>query len=85
MTTKSHRLAPRFQEAVEARQGVAGSQSLQEAPGRPLHRAVRVKAKWQWRFQEVVAEGTIGCPLRKAVGREEPTQERGCICYRQQS
>lgn len=74
---QSQRLAPGSQKAAEARQCVAGSSPLHEVPGRPLHQAVKVKAKRLWVFRNVVAEGTIGCPLRKAVGteRSEPSRE----------
>jgi hypothetical protein len=46
----SQRLPPRFQrKALEARQYVAGSGSLQAAPDGVMWEAVRMKPKMQWK------------------------------------
>jgi hypothetical protein len=57
--TGSWMLPSRFQRKTgEARQCVAGSESLQADPKRVIHGAVRVKLKVHWRSQDARGPGT---------------------------
>lgn len=49
---ESQWLAKRFQDAMEARRCVAGSDFLQAAPGRAMHE--KTKLKYQWRNPRVL-------------------------------
>lgn len=59
------RLVRRFVKASEARQCVAEVECLQGVPERPLHEAIKVKTKLQWRSWDVGEVKTTGNQLRK--------------------
>lgn len=49
---------------------MAGSNFLHRGPERPLHEAMKEKAKLQRRLVDIGVEKTMGCLLKKASGKE---------------
>jgi hypothetical protein len=67
----SWRLPLRFQrKAWEVRQYFAQSESLQEAPERVIHDAIKVKPKLQWKPQDISVARNVESLLKKAAGNE---------------
>jgi hypothetical protein len=59
-----------FKGTVGARQCLAGSEFLQEAPERVMHEALMVKLKMQWRPHDVRNFIIVKCLPRKATDNE---------------
>lgn len=78
----SWRHAPKLQKAAEAGQCVAGLDSLQESPKRPLHEGGEVKAELQRRSQDVVNVRTMGHLLRDATVTMWTQPKRKSVCLR---
>lgn len=67
----SWRLSPISQwKAWEARQYVAGLESLWAASERAMHGTVRLKPKLQWKSQELKDARNMNHVLRKALGNK---------------